>query len=178
MDVIQLRADDGSLAKFKEDWSDQCETVGDDFDTFCDGSVDAVENFAQNPTDKEWAIAIVDGGRIMAVAVAIRAMQKPLSGWTLRVREVTVCPLLDYGELGDSIYADTLVELLNNAIKLSESSLRADNIRLHLRSPQDAMFFRAFGNTLDSKGVFASVETHGAWLTFVKSASSTLQLVK
>lgn len=178
MDIIQLRADDGSYAKFREDWSAQCSSVGDDFDSFCDGAIDAVEKFAQNPTDREWAIAVTDDDRILAVAIAIRAMQKPLSGWTLRVREVTVCPLLDFGEMDDAVYADTLIGLLVGAVKLSESDLVASNIRLHLRSPQDAVFFRAFGNSLDSKGVFASVETHGAWLTFIKSESPALQIVK
>lgn len=177
MDVIQLRFDNGSYSKFREDWCAQCEIVGDDFESFCDGAIDAVEKFAESPTDKEWAIAILHDDRILAVAIVIRAMQKPLSGWTLRVREVTVCPLLDYGQMADSIYADTLIALLEGAVKLSESGLPAKNIKLHLRSPQDALFFRAFGNALDSRGVFASVETHGAWLTFIKS-ESTLQIVK
>ena len=101
----------------------------------------------------------------------IRANQKGYNGYVLRVREVTVCPLLDYGELDEKSYVDTLIGILNGAIKLSESDLVADHIKLHLRSPTDAVFFRAFGNTLDSKGVFAATEAHGAWLTISKASA-------
>src|SRR5690606_13822870 len=106
----------------------------------------------------------------------IRTRQKPFDGEVLRIREVTDCPLLDYGILDENAYVDTLIAILNGALKLSESDLMAEHIKLHLRSPADAVFFRAFGNTLDSKGVFASTEAHGAWLTISKA--SPLRLVK
>jgi hypothetical protein len=84
---------------------------------------------------------------------------------------VTVCPDLDYGALQPDSYSETLIALFSEALKLSESLLEADHLRFHLRSPADAAFFRAFGNTLDSRGVFAAVEVHGAWLTISKAAS-------
>lgn len=177
MEVIRLQNDDGTFASFEDDWVAQCEQVGDEFSCYATSSVTVMRDFAARNSDKEWAIAFRDDtGRFMAAACAIRTMQKPLAGWTLRVREVTVCPLLDYGILDENAYVDTLIGILNGAIKLSESTLRADHIKLHLRSPADAVFFRAFGNTLDSKGVFAATEAHGAWLTLSKA--TTLQLAK
>lgn len=176
MQIKRLQTSDGSLAAFEADWVAQCEEVGDDFDTYAQSSTGTIRDFAARGSDKEWAVAIEHEGRILAIACAIRATQKPLNGWTLRIREVTVCPLLDYGKLDENTYVDTLIAILNGAIKLSESSLGAQHIKLHLRSPADAVFFRAFGNTLDSKGVFAATEAHGAWLTLSKAA--TLQAAK
>lgn len=176
METIRLQASDGSLDRFNSDWAEQCESVSEDCDTFAQAAMAVIRDVADRDSDKEWAIAIVDNGRHMAAASAFRTTQKPLAGWTLRIREVTVCPLLDYGNLDEKTYVDTLIAILNGAIKLSESSLKADHIKLHLRSPADAVFFRAFGNTLDSKGVFAATEAHGAWLTISKTAP--LQLVK
>lgn len=176
MQVIRLREKDGTLGQFEDDWSAQCEEIGEDLGTFAEATIAPIRAFADAESDKEWAIAIKDGNRFMAVACAIRTMQKPHVGWVLRVREVTVCPLLDYGNLDENSYVDTLIAILNGALKLSESDLKADHIKLHLRSPADAVFFRAFGNTLDSKGVFAATEAHGAWLTISKAAP--LQLAK
>lgn len=171
MEIIRLQACDATLEQFEADWAAQCETISEDFDSYAPSSLPVIRDFAKRDAANEWAVAIRDGDRIMAVAYAIRTMQKPFTGYVLRIREVTVCPLLDYGELPENAYVDTLIAILNGAIKLSESSLRALHIKLHLRSPADAVFFRAFGNTLDSKGVFAATEAHGAWLTITKATS-------
>lgn len=176
MEVIRLLSSDGTLEQFTADWNEQCREVGEDCDSFGEATTSVIRDFARKESDREWAIAIKQGGRFMAAACAIRAVQKPFAGWVLRIREVTVCPLLDYGNLDENAYVDTLIAILNGALNLSESSLPAQHIKLHLRSPADAVFFRAFGNTLDSKGVFAATEAHGAWLTVSKA--STLQIVK
>lgn len=176
MEVIRLSVGDNSWADLITDWKSQCVEVDEDFSSYGIATMEPISKFAEADADKEWAIAIKDGNRFMAIACAIRTMQKPFNGWVLRIREVTVCPLLDYGNLDDNSYSDTLIAILNGAIKLSESELEAQHIKLHLRSPTDAVFFRAFGNTLDSKGVFAATEAHGAWLTISKAP--TLQLVK
>ena len=170
MDVIRLSTASGTLAEFDADWAAQCEEVGEEFESYGEATLAPIRTFAEVNNSKEWAIAIKDGDRFMAAACAIRTRQKPFDGWVLRIREVTVCPLLDYGNLDENSYVDTLIEILNGALKLSESDLKAEHIKLHLRSPADAVFFRAFGNTLDSKGVFAATEAHGAWLTISKAA--------
>lgn len=176
MEILRLLASDGSLDQFDADWAKQCAVVGEDCDSFASATAPLIRQFARNESDKEWAVAIKGGGSYLAAACAIRAMQKGFTGWVLRIREVTVCPLLDYGNLDENSYVDTLIAILNGALKLSESKLEANHIKLHLRSPADAVFFRAFGNTLDSKGVFAATEAHGAWLTISKAGS--LQVVK
>lgn len=176
MDVIRLLASDGTLQQFESDWTAQCVEVDEDYDTYGTSTLSTIREFAQLGSEKEWAIGIERDGRFLAAACAIRTTQKGFSGWVLRVRQVTVCPLLDYGNLDENTYIDTLITILNGAIKLSESSLEAQHIKLHLRSPSDAVFFRSFGNTLDSKGVFAATETHGAWL--VISKAPVLQVVK
>lgn len=176
MQVVRLQTSQESFAKFEADWSTQCDEIDDCYSSYATAPLSVIRSLASEESDKEWAIAIEHEGRFMAAACAIRAAQKGYSGYVLRIREVTVCPLLDYGNLDENAYVDTLIGILNGALKLSESSLEADHIKLHLRSPADAVFFRAFGNTLDSKGVFAATEAHGAWLTVSKA--SPLQLVK
>ena len=176
MQIIHIQECDGTLQQLEENWAEQCAEIDEDFDGFAPSAMAPIRSFARNDSDKERAVAIADGDRFMAAACAIRTMQKGFAGWVLRIREVTVCPLLDYGKFDENTYVDTLIAILNGALKLSESELRADHIKLHLRSPADAVFFRAFGNTLDSRGVFAATEAHGAWLTISKVAP--LQLAK
>jgi hypothetical protein len=168
MDIVRLRVADGSWQRLEDDWHGQCDELGDSLDSYANASVAPIKAIAGNDLPDEWAIALTSGGRFMAIAYAIRATQKPYIGKVLRVREVTVCPLLDYGTLPETAYVDTLIGLLNGAVKLSESNLRAKHIKMHLRSPADAIFFRAVGNTLDSRGVFEATAAHGAWLSFTK----------
>jgi hypothetical protein len=88
-----------------------------------------------------------------------------------------VCPLLDYGNLPETQYGETLIDLLFGAVKLSESDLVAKHIKMHLRSPADSRFFAAVGKSLDSRGVFAATEAHGAWLSFTKKSPAALKAV-
>lgn len=168
MDANRLLAEDSSFQNLLNVWGAQCEEAGDCIEDYAGSSIEALRKFAESPTPDEWAVSFDKDGAPMAVACASRVAQKGFVGKVLRIREVTVCPNLDYGILPESDYIDTLIGILNAAINLSETSLRAIHIKMHLRSPADSVFFRAVGNVLDSKDVFAEVTTHGAWLTFTK----------
>lgn len=179
MEVRRLRSADKSWSQFQDDWSAQCDEVGDDFDSYGAAPISMIRQFAENDSESEWAIGLYDKSRkkFFASSCAILTTQKGFTGKVLRIREVVVCPLLDYGNLPETEYVDTLIHLLNGAVKLSESGLRAKHIKMHLRSPADAVFFRAVGTSLDSKGVFAATEAHGAWLSFTKKSAAALKVV-
>ena len=170
MDIVRLLASDNSWQSLCEDWTSQCNEIGDCFETYAPSSFEVIKRHADTESQWEWALGVQVENRFMAIAYAHRTMQKPFEGHVLRIREVTVSPFLDYGKATELEYSNTLIALLNGAVKLSETSLRAKHIKMHLRSPADSVFFRAFGNTLDSKGVFASTEAHGAWLTIPKQS--------
>jgi hypothetical protein len=179
MEIRRLRAGDKSWGQFQDDWSAQCDDVGDDFGSYGAAPISMIRQFAENDSESEWAIGLFDKNRrqFLASACAILTTQKGFTGKVLRIREVVVCPLLDFGKLSESEYVDTLIHLLNGAVKLSESGLKAKHIKMHLRSPADAVFFRAVGTSLDSKGVFAATEAHGAWLSFTKKSAAVLKAV-
>lgn len=168
MHFERLTAEEGSWDQLEADWQSQCAEVDEEYESFAKSSVSAIRDIAHGDDPNQWALALTDGHQIRAIALGILARQKGFVGKVLRIREVTVCPLLDLGVLDEEAYIDTLISLLNSAVKLSESGLQAQHIKMHLRSPSDRVFFRAVGNTLDSKGVFAASEAQGAWLTFTK----------
>lgn len=169
MKIKRLLVQDASWKAFEEDWTNQCAKTEDEFGNFCPASINVIRACSEAKDPNEWAIGITDGEKFVAAAIAIRANQKPHRGHVLRIREVTVCPELDYGILPESLYGDTLIGLLNGAINLSETGLKAKHIKMHLRSPTDLAFFKAVGSSLDKSGVFEDVEAHGAWLTISKA---------
>jgi hypothetical protein len=179
MEIRRLRSADTSWRQFQDDWSAQCEEVGDDFESYGAAPISLIRQIAENDSDTEWAIGLFDPARerFFASACAILATQKGYSGKVLRIREVVVCPLLDNGKLPENEYIDTLTDLLNCAVKLSESELVAEHIKMHLRSPEDAKFFRTLGRRLDSKDVFAATEVHGAWISVTKKSADALKVV-
>jgi hypothetical protein len=179
MEIRRLLSTDSSWTQFEKDWSAQCEEVGDDFESYGAAPISMVRKFAESDSETEWAVGLYDKNskKYYASACAILAAQKGYTGKVLRIREVVVCPLLDYGKLPENEYVDTLIHLLNGAVKLSVTQLKARHIKMHLRSPADAVFFRAVGATLDSKGVFAATEAHGAWLSFTKKSAAALKVV-
>lgn len=162
--MIQLLQKDGSWDAFRADWEAQCREVGEDASEYAVTSIEILHGLAVTESRDSWAVGLFEDQRCLAVAMANCANIPGPPGKTLRVRHVIVCPLLDYGVLSESAYADALIELTLGIIQLSESSLRSQRIKFHLRSPGDMDYFRAFGRSLDKTGVFASCVMRGAWL--------------
>lgn len=178
MDIIRLLHSDNTWASLEKDWEQQCSKVDEDFRQFATAARSSIARASIEPMKDEWAIGLKRDDTHLAIAYARATRQKGFDGKVLRIREVCVCPLLDYGELEENEYIATLIGILNGAVNLSETKLVAKHIKIHLRSPADASFFRSFGQTLDSKQVFANVETHGAWLTITKKSGSKFRVAK
>lgn len=168
MPIQRLLQSDGTLSAFESDWTLQCELANEQIDDYGGATMPLIRQHAQMQSAKEWAIALLEDGEHRAAACATQTVQKGYSGVVLRIREVTVCPKIDCGLVSEKTYADTLIGFFAGAVNLSDTHLVADHVKFHLPSPADAMFFRAFGNTLGSKGVFKSVEAHGSWLVITK----------
>lgn len=164
----RLLAADGTWPKVIDDWTRQCEEVGESIDDFAPESMGVIRSFTDHCERDTWAAGLHDGSHWSAIAMLNRAMLPKTTGYTLRVRHVIVSPWLDFGAWSKDAYAETLVNFVWATVQISEKVLKADHIKFHLRSPSDADFFRAFGNTLDSKNVFSHVSTHGAWLAITK----------
>jgi hypothetical protein len=135
-----------------------------------------LRDFATSENKNEWAYGIAHDGEFVAVALMRLVYQKPFSGQVLRVREFTVSPALDWGDVDETIYGEALKSLFLAAINVSESELRAQHIKMHLPSPYDAKFYSEIADTLDSKVIFEAVNTHGSWL--IMSKKNPLSIVR
>ena len=113
MNFQRLLVCDDTWATLEEDWSNQCDKVGEPFCDYATASVGAIRQLAENSETDQWALALKSTDRILAIAMGIRTRQKGFIGKVLRIREVTACPLLDYGILGEEEYVDTLIGMLN-----------------------------------------------------------------
>jgi len=171
MSVFELRRiqkSDGSWDEFLGDWRAQCEGVGEDFCDYASEPLSVLETVIDSSDPTTWVVGVWNGEHFFGACLVNSALLPKTTGKTLRVRQVVVSPLLDYGEVDDTVYADTLIALVFGVVKLSESDLAAQHVKFHLRSPHDMMFFRAIGNALDKPGVFEAVEMKGAWLYITK----------
>lgn len=168
MAFTRLLHQTGSWAQFEENWTRQCDEIGECFDNYASDALVPIRDLADNPQSESWANSIEEDGRHTAAFIVHRANQKGYDAPVLRVRHIVVCPLLDVGVLSVDSYASTLVTLLFEAIKLSDTLLPAQYIKMHVRSPGDLAYFRALGPALDKQDIFESTELKGAWLTIKK----------
>jgi hypothetical protein len=167
-ELRRILKSDNTWNEFCEDWRSQCEGLGEDFSEYASEPLSVLETIIDSDDPTTWVVGVWDGKHFFGACLVNCALLPKTIGKTLRVRQVVVSPLLDYGEVDDTVYADTLIALASGVVKLSESDLAAQHIKFHLRSPHDMMFFRAFGNALDKPGVFEAVEMRGAWLYITK----------
>lgn len=177
-DIHVLSAADGTWDRFKADWQKQCEEVGEAFDEYAADSLKIVAgvitgeliSVGGGSVTRVGALWDSDSERYYACCMLNRVTGLPgIDGPVLRVRHLIVSPLIDYGVGDVEMYPDVLIGILQGVVHLSSTSLNAGNIHLHLRSPEDQSFFRAFGTSLGASGVFASVQTRGAWLYVTKT---------
>lgn len=170
-----LSTKDGTWQAFQADWVAQSDQVGEPFEEYSPENLSIIKRIAeglveQTKQNRTMAVAIMDevDGRHYAVCMANRAGIPGTTGFTLRVRHLIASPILDFGEVPTEVYANVLIAAVGGIIQLSESDLRSEHIRFHLRSPEDMAFFRIMGNALGQSGVFASVQARGAWLMITK----------
>lgn len=171
-----LSIDDGSWDAFCTNWKAQCEEVEEQFDDYAADAFQVIHGIMSGTTVvPEGAGTTVVGAlwdaetkHFYAVCVLHRALLPAHPGFTLRVRQLIVCPLLDYGLSPVQMYPDVVVGVMVGIVHVSSTVLRANNIHFHLRSPEDMSFFRTFGVTLDETKVFASVQMRGSWLYIEK----------
>lgn len=168
-ELVRLLTSDGTWEAFREDWRQQCAVYGEDADGYACEPIEAVEAFAREELAETWAIGLRDDSRFVAMAMVNCTALPGYTGKVLRVRHLVTAPVFDLGELDIGEYADVLINFFFQIVKLSDTSLVSQHIKFHLRSPNDMMFFRAIGNSLDKQAVFSSVHMRGAWLYITKS---------
>lgn len=175
-DLKVLSQEDGSWDAFKTDWAAQSAEVGEDFDEYAPSVISVLEDIVTGDlpsaggtnTTVVGALWDASSARYYAACMLNRVMLPKTPGYTLRVRHLVVSPLIDYGASEIEMYPDVVIGVTLGIVNLSASVLPANNIHLHLRSPEDMTFFRAFGVALGAEKIFASVQTKGAWLYIEK----------
>lgn len=182
-DIKLLSQDDGSWEAFQADWKKQCDEVGDDFDDYSPDVLELISSIITGGTPglggsnhtHIGALWDADSKRYYAACVLNRVMLPNTPGYTLRVRHIIVSPLIDYGVSEVQMYPDVVVAIMLGIVHLSSSVLQANNIHMHLRSPEDIAFFRAFGAALGETKAFASVQSRGSWLYVEKAGSAAAE---
>lgn len=177
MSLIQILGSDGSYGRLKEGWREQCEGAGEEFQFYAQGTFLVLDQLAAAPERRAGIFGIQRGDDLPEIIC--QANCTPLPGHpepVLRVRMVTMSPALDFGTVaGDpmSRYVENLVELFFGIVELSQGhvhdGMQAQEIKFHLRSPQDYDFFRAVRPTLAKISHFESVEMKGAWLYITRT---------
>jgi hypothetical protein len=171
--LVRLVHSDGTWDTFCTQWKDQCVSVKEDFDTYANDAMQVLKDVSSkeivlSKQRHAWVVALYKDNEPLVASMVNVA---PIPGYkqpVMRIRQLTVCPLLDYGEIAEDEYAEALIQITWQLYQLSNSTLNSRHIHLHLRSPADVAFFSAFGKSLNGSSVFNSVTTHGAWLHIEK----------
>jgi hypothetical protein len=169
MKFIRLFEHDGSWLRFLRDWQNQCERLNDDFDLYQVSPISVVEDLVRNePRVDAGVFGLEDDEGFHAICQVNCANLPGYSGRVLRVRMMYFAPSYDVGERNIEAYAEVLVRMFNEVLKLSDEDMRAPHIKFHLRSPADQRFFSELSAELDKLQAFASVEMLGSWLYITK----------
>lgn len=171
MALVRLCAQDGTWGHLKAGWAQQCDGVGEEFGLYAQGTFLVLDQLAQKPERKAGIYAVQRGDEVPDVICQVNTT--PLPGHpepVLRVRMVTVCPEIDFGNAPKERYIQTLADLFVGILELSDHhEMGAKEFKMHLRSPEDYNFFRVVQAALSKWSRFQEVNVYGAWLHILKA---------
>ncbi len=165
-EFVKLHESDGSWGVFEKDWREQCERIGEDFDSFAGLTFSVVKDLVHTENGKAGLYALRMEGSHVAMCqlnyATIPGYQEPV----IRTRFITLSPTYDLTDVGEGAYSKAMIDLLYHVIRTGalDKTMKTRHVKFHLRSPADKAFFTAVGRGLNESDVFESVKTIGQWL--------------
>ena len=164
-DFVRLDLRDGTWAQFRENWRTQCESFGEDFDTYAQASLPVLQAEVENPTKDVGVFALrSESGNFDAVAMATSAHIPGYQEKVLRVRHLLLSPFFDFGDYAIDAYTRVLSRMATRTITLAMKGMPSRHIKFHLRSPGDREFFAVAAEVLSADVAFYDVAIRGSWL--------------
>jgi hypothetical protein len=173
MELRRLNKRDGSWAKLETDWRAECDTYGEDFESYAEASLSTLRDECDDDTvDPSSGVFGLydDEGRLHAACFLNSTFLPSYTGKVLRVRHFVLSPYYDFEPLDLEDYAIPFAAYFVALVECSERILVSQHIKIHYRSPYDRQFFAAFGMQMRSTGRFSTVESKGMWLYLSKSS--------
>lgn len=164
--ITRLLASDGTWDALESDWRRQCQIYNENFDEYASGTFAVVKDIIDTKNDSAGVFAFRDSQKHLSLCQINTAGLPGYSTPVMRIRYLTLCPDLDFGDAEISDYAETLITTLAGVIALAknDNKLNARHIKFHLASPADRPFFASLGSGLNESEGFESVQMRGAWL--------------
>lgn len=153
-------------SKLHDLWHAQCDQLGEDFSQYGIATLPVLSSLANSPESNAGVFATRYDDEIACVCQLNCTLLPGSSGPVLRMRHLTVSPRYDFGDTSE--YGAMLVDTMVGIISLARrGKFRANELKLHLRSPNDRMFFTALGRGLSESDQFRDVEIRGSWLHII-----------
>ncbi len=161
-----IRLGDEQYEILLQGWRLQCEASGEDFETFTQIPLSVFREITEKDKDNTALFGLESDSGFDAICMLNHAHIPGYDGPVLRVRHILLSPEFDLGDKQLTDYAKTIVSILVNVLYLSENdtTMKANYVKFHARSPADIPFFSAIGQALDGTGEYASVHHKGSWL--------------
>ncbi len=172
MKLVRLNKCDGTWDKLEASWKSECDSFGEDFQSYAEASVGTLRDECDDGTIDQYTgvFALEDQEGRMHSACFLNSTNLPgYSGRVLRVRHFVLSPQYDFEDLDLEDYASVLAAYFIALVECSDTVLKSPHIKIHYRSPYDRTFFAAFGMTMRSTGRFSTVESKGMWLHLTKA---------
>lgn len=164
-EFVQLLSTNATWSEFEKDWRGQCETLGEDFDSYAEATFSVVRDIIEKEHVKAGVYALKIDGQYVAMCQLNRTLLPKYTGHVLRVRFLTLSPRYDLTDVPAREYGILLATVLGSVVaEARRPDAPSKHIKFHLRSPADQQFFTLLGSGLSQADMFESIATSGAWL--------------
>jgi hypothetical protein len=163
MRLMPISDADKSWPSLKSQWRRAAEGAEEDFSTFAQGPLAALDQLVTQGSGKAGLYGLYDGAVPHAICQVNKLLMSKFEGPVLRARFVTVSPIYDFGSASLATYAQVLIELFSGIVWLSRNTMGANHVLFQLRSPADAQFLAPL-QAAAAGSPFERFAIRGAWV--------------
>jgi hypothetical protein len=169
---VQLSRFDG--AKFKllqRSWAGQCEAYSENFDDFAPQQLNHAERICtETSQENNYGIfCLEENSRFEAIMHVNVANIPGFKGAVLRILWILMAPEYDFGDASEQKITRIASSLINEALRLSDSELKSDHIKIHLGNISDRQYFHNFSELLKGMPYFTDSRVVGNWFHLSKN---------
>ncbi|CAN5310908.1 hypothetical protein BH11PSE4_BH11PSE4_10700 [soil metagenome] len=160
---LQAIESDKAWALLKSQWRRGAEAADEDFSSFAQGPLAAVDQLMTQGASRAGLYGLYDDQVPHAFCQVNKLLMGKFEGPMLRARFMTVSPIYDFGAADLGKYGQLLIELFSGIVWLSRNTMSANHVLFHLRSPADARFLAPLQMTV-ATSPFQRFVIKGAWV--------------
>ena len=166
-----VRLDRKTFALLEQNWRGQCDAYSENFEEFAPiqrgHARDIIDGDDGGGSYGIWAL---ENEGVFEAFMHLNCARLPSTiGMTLRAVWILLSPEFDFADTSPDRMSDISSSIINECLKLSDSELNAQHVKIYIANISDRQFFEKLARFMAGLRYFSDVRPRGNWFHITKA---------